>query len=1236
MRLSELRQANKQAIVRAGPRYAPGQDRTAPNLEIASITQAFDAIGLTADFRARVAALRADVQKAWNDVPRRVRRSFRRAVNNPDRLLSTLAVLQETAPTGAGAAAKGVHRAAVRVDRAARRLLEQLRQAQQGFPRESEEYRALDYQSYRTQELAAAVRAVVEFAETPSFGLMGANRLLLLGEWGTGKTHSLCDLTERRMNQGLPTVLCLGQQLPDGVEPIEGVCRATGVANTPRRLLQSLQRMGLQRNGRAILIVDAINEGDRGAWKRALASICRNLARYPNVGLVLSCRQPFERQIFTTRTARQFVTVRHQGFAEKEFDAQLSFFEYYEIPAPHFPLITPEFSRPLFLQLLCKAIANLSQSGKHRQIRHFASGQRGMTYMLESFVKHVGQTIEDEVGLSRGTCWRILKGDSVVSRGQIPGIAPAMASQLRDDLTRDECLDAIQPFLDGPRKRARARRLLQRMLADGLLSEDIRWVDDGYIEVVRFPYQRFGDHVVARHLLRQHLKANTIGALRRSFYRNRPLGQVFELMPGATTFKMPGFASAIMLEFPERVQRHVPEDERELVFYLPRDRQLLTPFANAFLEGLPWRSVQSFTPQTGRLVNALLERSSIDFRNEVVEVLVGLATREGHVFSAERLHRYLADMEMVERDAFWTEYLRLASDTSVVFRLLEWVERNVSSILTVGAATVSVRLLSLVLTTTRRPLRDRATRALFLVGLRHPQVLFENTLSFLSFNDPYVPERLLAACYGVAMSLWADPSGAPMRAVLTAFAQSLAAEMFVPPSHRGTRHALMRDYALGTILLARQLDPDLIPAQQLRFLRRPFAHLPVPFNPAGVLTDRERAETEPALHMDFDNYTLGHLVPGRQNYDSNHPDYQLVRNQLLGRMRQLGYSHALFQHADDIIGRSSWFSRASNGNKTDRYGKKYSWIAYFELYGYRHDQGLLSASDGERPSDCDIDPSFPLRAPTWQPRVPDVFTGTPTDPLRWLREGPRPRYDHLLERQMVDGVRGPWVLLDGYINQKSEPHEVFTFLRGLLVSPRNIDRLRRTFDATDYPGNRAIPEPYEDHYTFGGEIPWAQNFGSGLRRRDGRARRNIQSAFDSWALGRRRRGIPIEVPGHEFSWESYHSTVNQSVGGRVPAPALCEALGLVNHARRLDLYDGTGRPSSLCRRFGEESTSGGSLLFIRRSLMRRYLRQTDQRLVWMVWGERNFTAQSGLHDQADIRAAWGEYPHIHKHFTASP
>ncbi len=166
---------------------------------------------------------------------------------------------------------------------------------------------------------------------------------------------------------------------------------------------------------------------------------------------------------------------------------------------------------------------------------------------------------------------------------------------------------------------------------------------------------------------------------------------------------------------------------------------------------------------------------------------------------------------MVDRDLSWTEFLRNSGDSSTVLKLVEWVERGAGTALGADAATISTDLLSLLLTSTHRPFRDRVTRALFLIGLKHPVTLFSQTVSFLDFDDPYVPERLLAASYGVAMSLWADPTGGPMRAGLKPFVRGLVKRMFLPQAASATRHVLMRDYALNLIKLARRLDPNAIP-----------------------------------------------------------------------------------------------------------------------------------------------------------------------------------------------------------------------------------------------------------------------------------------------------------------------------------------------------------------------------------------------------------------------------------------
>ena len=808
-----------------------------------------------------------------------------------------------------------------------------------------------------------------------------------------------------------------------------------------------------------------------------------------------------------------------------------------------------------------------------------------------------------------------------------------MAEQLRDYISWDECLDAIEPFVQTPRPRQTARLLGRRMLVDGLLIEELRWEADGQREVLRFPYQRFADHIIARSLL-QHLNTTSALTIRRSFYRNRPLGRVFELAPGRMSFQRPGFASAIMLEFPERAKGHVPADAVELIFYLPRSRRLLAPFKSGFLEGLPWRSAEHFTTETHRVISSLLDGYDGRTRDETLEVLIGLATRPGHPCDATRLHRYVSGMAMPARDLSWTEFIRHADDSSAAFKVIEWVERNATTGLGTDAATITTTLLSLFLTSTRRSFRDRVTRALFLIGLKKPGALFTQTLSSLTFNDAYVPERMLAASYGVAMALWADPAGATMRNALTPFVRELVTKMLLPGSPCATRHVLMRDYALGLIALARRIDFAAIPRRWGRYLRPPFAHLPEQLPAPEALTAQQREETEPALHMDFDNYTLGHLIPDRQNYDSQNPEYQLARNRVLGRISQLGYSYPRFKHVDDMVGQHNW-NRDNDPNKTDRYGKKYSWIAYFELYGLRQDHDQVRHWEErtfERVSDCDIDPSFPEVPASWAPRLPELFRDAPQNAAEWLRTGPVPRYDHLLQRTSADGVRGPWVLLNGFVEQTDpeDPRVVFSFLRGLLVPRTRIGRLRQRLEGARYPGNDAIPRPFEDHYTFAGEIPWSIRFGSGLRTARGKARRNVQSAFERWGQDRRRSGLPIEVPVHEFGWESYHSAMNRAGGPEVPAPALCEALHLTNRPRTFDLHDPNGRQATLYRRV--ENGGRGRLLYMRRSTLRRYLRLTDQTIVWVVWGERNFSGSSGMHESRDVRPVFQEYRHIHKRF----
>ena len=920
----------------------------------------------------------------------------------------------------------------------------------------------------------------------------------------------------------MPALLVLASHLAPAVDPLEAIAKETKLARTGDSLLVSLDRLGRRTRCRALLIVDAINEGDREVWRKQLTRLARRVNQFPNVGLVLSCRRPFQEIIVTPSSEKCFVRLEHLGFEEQEFDAQQAFFSYYGIPAPQMPLITPEFSRPLFLKLFCKAVTELSSRTQKRKLIEVASGQKGMTYVLEYFTKKVGKSIERDFKLPSNSCWRLLKGSQ-----EKTGFAWTMADEPRDWVTRHNALSIIQDNLGMGEERAEA--LLNRLLTEGLLADDLRWQDSDRVEVIQFPYERFGDQLIARHMLDRHLNKGNETSVRRSFYANRKLGQVFMLDRWGKEFRSPGIAAAIMLEFPERMKK--TDLPRELIHYLPRTRRLVVPIKDAFLEGLHWRSPDSFTDETNWITTFLLENTNEWIKNETMEVLVGLATRPKHPYSALWLKEYLGCLSMAERDLVWSEYLRDADEYATVYRLLAWIERNPTVHDTREGVSNEIQLLSLLLTTTKRPLRDRVTRALVFLGLQNPLALFNETLSMFGFDDLYIHERMLAAAYGTAMRLWADPDGAIMREYLLPFARQLIREMFLPMAPHATKHTLTREYALGIIELAQRTSPRGIATQYKRYLQPGFQQIRSPFKASRRISEKDVEDVKKAFHMDFENYTLGGLIPGRANYDYKNPEYKKVRLQVLQRMKDLGYSSALFGEIDKQISERQGGGRADDGEKTDRYGKKISWIAYFEMYGVREDLSVLpDYRSNERSADCDIDPSFPESPLECSLTLPEPFSHAPRRLDMWLRSGSVPNYHHFLEREYIGGNKdGPWVLLDGFILQKGTYNrEVFTFISGEFIKPSDLQLLTEQVEKSEYLGNHQLPLARESYYIFAGEIPWSHYYLLAERQARKKEKRYLDKAFD---LSRGKEiAVQVEVPAHRWVWESYHSSINQVSG----------------------------------------------------------------------------------------------------------
>jgi hypothetical protein len=566
--MAQLRAVAKRTLAAAGPRYSPALDADAPNLEILPLRQAAFALSLGARLRARARELGASLRAAYDGDHHLADRLFVRRTG------SLPGVADDLGRVADGGTPSEVRQTMLELRRHLKAVRDRLAAAEgeaySGLraldeeipgPESEESKRARSLERDRLQARISALRRlddplgrIVDFADGPEGLLLTRpSSILLIGEWGTGKTHFLCDFALQALADDTPAIVVLASALRTDLKPLDAVAEFTGLATSGADLIRLLESAASARGRRALLLIDAINESDREPWRRWLPQLIRDVNRVEHLGLVVSCRTPFDEGLVSAAARKAVVQLHHPGFGGQEFDAQIEFFKHYGLPALHVPLLTAEFSRPLFLRLLCEGVRNLSKRSQKRKLRDIASGQKSMTYVLEHFVKRVGAEVEGAHKLPTKACWLIMKGNSKRGRS---GFAGVLASNRREWMSLDEAVHEVQVATGVAGEEAKS--IIKSMTAAGLLVEHSRYHEGGYVDVLMLPYQRFSDHLVARHLLDEHLDPSSEARLRRCFYTNRRLGAVFMPDRWGHQFAEPGIASALMIEFPERVKRLSP------------------------------------------------------------------------------------------------------------------------------------------------------------------------------------------------------------------------------------------------------------------------------------------------------------------------------------------------------------------------------------------------------------------------------------------------------------------------------------------------------------------------------------------------------------------------------------------------------------------------------------------------------------------------------------------------------
>lgn len=748
----------------AGPRYQPQI-----NVEL-EISKIFDGIGRTKSFQDELKRQLGKMRKMHQDI------GDHEDVQKSTDLLNAISIVIENLEYSSESIENEINSSTIKeqIDNSLNMIYENISNLNQQNT-EGESAYSEHPSKYFFNNIEKLLIKLNQFIISKQVQLANKPYLLITGRPGVGKTHLLCDVAKKRIENNLPTLLIFNSKLNQD-DPWIQISRYFGFPNLERdKFLEALNTAAEARNSRTLLVIDAINEGEsKRIWKENLAGMITLLTRYPRLGLVLSIRKSYEHSILPENISEDIIKIEHEGFGEQVFDAMEKFFEFYNIEVIDSPLLLPEFYNPQFLLLFCKVMEN----------NKLPSNQINIMTIFDKILEKTNEKLSNSEVLNYNINQKIVQKS-------VNKIAELMYDEGKRELPSTKVEEELNKILQ---RAGYDNSLLYHLIAEGLVFENNYLVDKDTTEVrIQFSYERFSDYLIAKNWI----EGKELSQLEETI-RNSPLSNIFS--SDESCWNNQGVLEALSIIIPNEHQKELFEIIPEILDF--------SSLRSAFVDSLKWRKHTSFTEKTFGFIESHV-LAHMHTHEMFWETVIQISATPNHPLNALWLDKTLTKYDMAERDAWWSILIHDSySRTNAVFHLIHWAWKsknqkylNEESIELLGIT------LSWFLTSSNRFIRDRATKALVALLTNHIEIFQKIFQRFQNVNDPYVLERILAAGYGCAMR----SNDNEKIKELAQKTYQIIFENNSPPIH-----ITIRDYARGIIELSlhRKLDVS-IDAQKI-------------------------------------------------------------------------------------------------------------------------------------------------------------------------------------------------------------------------------------------------------------------------------------------------------------------------------------------------------------------------------------------------------------------------------------
>ena len=885
--------------------------------------------------------------------------------------------------------------------------------------------------------------------------------LLFYGEAGIGKSFLFGNIAENAINNNKNILLLLGEHFDTKRDPENTILDLLGIKGYNfDEFLDALESKAYINKSRIIILIDAINEGSGvGFWNKYFNGLINKVSEKNMLSFVFSIRDTFLNKNHENEFNKlniksledSLINIELAGF-EDNYDARIEFFKKYNIKFPNNYMLTPELDNPLFLNIFCETIKNL-------QLEENLDNLEGFSRILELYIYSINQKLSEKFNYHPHINLLSIVLNSLIEFGFENGYVSI-------EKANDIVMNCLSEY-------SFKHEFLNELVNEKILKESI-FLDKIHLSVT---FQRFGDYVSTKYLL-ENTDFDT-------FIKN--LNKTVE--------------SETNINLLEMLSIYVPENYNiELYDLLNENLKSNYNVMNSFIQSLKWRK-ESITEKIFEYIKDYILKDK-NTSQTFLKTLISLSTLENHLLNSYSTHKMLKRLTLSELDGFWTTFLHNQYyEKSEVNTLLNFALMENHEYYTDESLKLASIMITWFLSTTNKKLRDKSTYALVNLLKNKLNILKDILILFEDVDDPYILERLYAASYGCVLN---SKNHEYLEELSNYIYETIFNQELVYP------HIFIRDYAKNIIeySLSKNCEfNDKISIVKEK-ITPPYSS-EFPKIPTDEEIEKYKTENN-AVKRIFNSMCVeynkeGKLLPygnfGRyifQSYFSmwqkvlreNNIYYMDLMNIALEKIFKNNYNEKIHGKFDEHV-----VGLYEQRDFTERIGKKYQWIALYELLAQVSDKFQIIDNDHVSNQENvqyqgpwqygirNIDPTIILHNKNLPKINWDFKEKYPQKNFlneKWMKDiQDLPNFSKIIESDfeigeiIFDGLilegHLNWIKSPGFAQEKYPKKEIWFQIRSYIVKQNDLKKILSILKHKNFDG-RWMPESYENYEIFNKEF----------------------------------------------------------------------------------------------------------------------------------------------------------------------